>query len=227
MKIVAANLKMNLNYDEIKEYINGIDDINNKNVIIIPTSIYAPYFLNKGYSVGIQNCYYLNKGAYTGEVSPSQIKSIGLDYVLIGHSERRSYFNEDNGLLNKKIKEALNNGLKVIYCIGETLEERESGKTNEVLKTELLEGLKDINEEIIIAYEPVWAIGTNITPTSEEIKETIGYIKSIYNYPTLYGGSTNDKNIEELNSISNVDGFLIGGASLDPLKLQKIIRIVM
>ena len=227
MKIVAANLKMNLNYDEIKKYLEDINEIDNKNVIFIPTSIYVPYFLNKGYSVGVQNCHYLNKGAYTGETSPSQLKSIGVDYVLIGHSERRTYFNEDNDLLNMKIKEALNNGLKVIYCIGETEEERNHGKTKEVLKTELLEGLKDINEEVIIAYEPVWAIGTSVTPTSLEIEEAVDYIKSIYDYPTLYGGSTNDKNIEELNSIKNVDGFLIGGASLDTQKLDKIIKIVL
>ena len=226
-KMIIANLKMNLNYDEIKSYVENMKNTNNKNVIIIPTSIYVPYFLNNGYSVGVQNCYYLDKGAYTGEISPAQIKSMGIDYVLIGHSERRSYFNEDNELLNKKIKEALKSGLKVIYCIGETLEERKSGKTNEVLKEELLVGLKDISEEVIIAYEPVWAIGTNITPTSIEIEETISYIKSIYDYHVLYGGSTNDNNIEELNSIQNVDGFLIGGASLNTEKLNKIIKIVL
>lgn len=227
MKIVAANLKMNLNYEEIKNYVQKIENYDNKNIIFIPTSIYAPYFLNRGYSVGVQNCYCMDKGAYTGEVSPSQIKSMGIDYVLIGHSERRSYFKEDNDLLNKKIREALKNNLKVIYCIGETEEERNLGKTKEVLKEELMSGLKDIDDEVIIAYEPVWAIGTNVTPTSLEIEDAISYIKSLYNYPTLYGGSTNDKNIEELNSVKNVDGFLIGGASLDVEKLEKIIKIVL
>lgn len=227
MKIVAANLKMNLNYEEIKNYVQKIENYDNKNIIFIPTSIYAPYFLNRGYSVGVQNCYCMDKGAYTGEVSPSQIKSMGIDYVLIGHSERRIYFKEDNDLLNKKIREALKNNLKVIYCIGETEEERNLGKTKEVLKEELMSGLKDIDDEVIIAYEPVWAIGTNVTPTSLEIEDAISYIKSLYNYPTLYGGSTNDKNIEELNSIKNVDGFLIGGASLDVEKLEKIIKIVL
>lgn len=227
MKIVAANLKMNLNYEEIKNYVEKIDNIDNKNIIFIPTNIYVPYFLNKGYSVGVQNCHYLDKGAYTGEVSPSQIKSMGVDYVLIGHSERRSYFKEDNELLNKKIKEALKNNLKVIYCVGETKEEKDLGKTKDVIKESLINGLKDIDEEVIIAYEPVWAIGTNVIPTMDEIKETVDYIKSIYNYKTLYGGSINDKNIEELNNISNVDGYLVGGSSLDIEKLNKIIEVVM
>lgn len=227
MKIVAANLKMNLNYEEIKNYVEKIDNIDNKNIIFIPTNIYVPYFLNKGYSVGVQNCHYLDKGAYTGEVSPSQIKSMGVDYVLIGHSERRSYFKEDNELLNKKIKEALKNNLKVIYCVGETKGEKDLGKTKDVIRESLINGLKDINEEVIIAYEPVWAIGTNVIPTMDEIKETVDYIKSIYNYKTLYGGSINDKNIEELNNISNVDGYLVGGASLDIEKLNKIIEVVM
>lgn len=225
MKILAANFKMNLTLNEINEYIDKIKDIDNKNIVFIPSNIYIPYFLNKKFSVGVQDAYYLDNGAFTGEVSAKQISSLGVNYAIIGHSERRMYFNETNDILNKKIISCESNGLKVIYCIGETKEERESNKTKEVLSKQLDEGLKGASE-VIIAYEPRWAIGTNVTPTNEEIEDIISFIKSKYNYKVLYGGSTNDKNIASLNSISNVDGFLVGGASLDYDKFKKMIEIV-
>lgn len=225
MKILAANFKMNLTLNEINEYIDKIKDIDNKNIVFIPSNIYIPYFLNKKFSVGVQDAYYLDNGAFTGEVSAKQISSLGVNYAIIGHSERRMYFNETNDILNKKIISCESNGLKVIYCIGETKEERESNKTKEVLLKQLDEGLKGASE-VIIAYEPRWAIGTNVTPTNEEIEDIISFIKSKYNYKVLYGGSTNDKNIASLNSISNVDGFLVGGASLDYDKFKKMIEIV-
>ena len=225
MKILAANFKMNLTLNEINEYIDKIKDIDNKNIVLIPSNIYIPYFLNKKFSVGVQDAYYLDNGAFTGEVSAKQISSLGVNYAIIGHSERRTYFNETNDILNKKILSCESNGLKVIYCIGETKEERESNKTKEVLLKQLDEGLKGASE-VIIAYEPRWAIGTNVTPTNEEIEDIISFIKSKYNYKVLYGGSTNDKNIASLNTISNVDGFLVGGASLDYDKFKKMIEIV-
>ena len=225
MKILAANFKMNLTLNEINEYIDKIKDIDNKNIVLIPANIYIPYFLNNKFSVGVQDAYYLDNGAFTGEVSAKQISSLGVNYAIIGHSERRMYFNETNDILNKKILSCESNGLKVIYCIGETKEERESNKTKEVLLKQLDEGLKGASE-VIIAYEPRWAIGTNVTPTNEEIEDIISFIKSKYNYKVLYGGSTNDKNIASLNTISNVDGFLVGGASLDYDKFKKMIEIV-
>lgn len=225
MKILAANFKMNLTLNEINEYIDKIKDIDNKNIVLIPSNIYIPYFLNKKFSVGVQDAYYLDNGAFTGEVSAKQISSLGVNYAIIGHSERRMYFNETNDILNKKILSCESNRLKVIYCIGETKEERESNKTKEVLLKQLDEGLKGASE-VIIAYEPRWAIGTNVTPTNEEIEDIISFIKSKYNYKVLYGGSTNDKNIASLNTISNVDGFLVGGASLDYDKFKKMIEIV-
>ena len=225
MKILAANFKMNLTLNEINEYIDKIKDIDNKNIVLIPSNIYIPYFLNKKFSVGVQDAYYLDNGAFTGEVSAKQISSLGVNYAIIGHSERRMYFNETNDILNKKILSCESNGLKVIYCIGETKEERESNKTKEVLLKQLDEGLKGASE-VIIAYEPRWAIGTNVTPTNEEIEDIISFIKSKYNYKVLYGGSTNDKNIVSSNTISNVDGFLVGGASLDYDKFKKMIEIV-
>ena len=225
MKILAANFKMNLTLNEINEYIDKIKDIDNKNIVLIPSNIYIPYFLNKKFSVGVQDAYYLDNGAFTGEVSAKQISSLGVNYAIIGHSERRMYFNETNDILNKKILSCESNGLKVIYCIGETKEERESNKTKEVLLKQLDEGLKGASE-VIIAYEPRRAIGTNVTPTNEEIEDIISFIKSKYNYKVLYGGSTNDKNIASLNTISNVDGFLVGGASLDYDKFKKMIEIV-
>ena len=225
MKILAANFKMNLTLNEINEYIDKIKDIDNQNIVLIPSNIYIPYFLNKKFSVGVQDAYYLDNGAFTGEVSAKQISILGVNYAIIGHSERRMYFNETNDILNKKILSCESNGLKVIYCIGETKEERESNKTKEVLLKQLDEGLKGASE-VIIAYEPRWAIGTNVTPTNEEIEDIISFIKSKYNYKVLYGGSTNDKNIASLNTISNVDGFLVGGASLDYDKFKKMIEIV-
>ena len=225
MKILAANFKMNLTLNEINEYIDKIKDIDNKKIVLIQSNKDIHYILNKKFSVGVQDAYYLDNGAFTGEVSAKQISSLGVNYAIIGHSERRMYFNETNDILNKKILSCESNGLKVIYCIGETKEERESNKTKEVLLKQLDEGLKGASE-VIIAYEPRWAIGTNVTPTNEEIEDIISFIKSKYNYKVLYGGSTNDKNIASLNTIYNVDGFLVGGASLDYDKFKKMIEIV-
>lgn len=238
-KIVIANLKMNMMLDDIKKYLDAINkSINSRNVIICPTSIYAPYFLGHKYEVGLQNIYLENKGAYTGEISPMQAKSIGVNYVLIGHSERRNILKEDNDTIHRKLKTVLSNNLTAVLCIGETMEEKNMLKTDVVLKRQLMTALTDIDEDkyanIIIAYEPVWSIGTNRVPTNKEIESTIAYIKNfisvnfkVANLPVLYGGSINEKNIVEINKIPNISGVLVGGSSLDPSKLLAIIEVVV
>ena len=179
--------------------------------------------------IAAQNCYHEEKGAYTGEVSAAMVKSTGANYVIIGHSERRAYCNEDNQLLAKKIAVALKNDLIAVYCVGESLEEKESHKQLDVVKLQLLEALSDFSAEelknIIIAYEPVWAIGTGKNATSAQAQEMHAYIRSVVaekwgadvakNISILYGGSCNAENAKELFACADVDGGLIGGASLN------------
>lgn len=238
-KIVVANLKMNMIVSDVSNYLKEVNDkIVSDRVIICPTSIYVPYFLQNKYKVGLQNTFLRSEGAYTGEISPKQASSMGITFTIIGHSERRMYFDENEITINKKILEALKYHLKVILCVGETLEEKNLLKTKQVLRRQIVRALTHISEEelenIIIAYEPVWAIGTSKTPTNDEIEKNIEYIKNVVNekysntdIKVLYGGSINDKNINELNKIKNVSGFLVGGASLDPNKLFKIIEEVI
>lgn len=237
-KIVVANLKMNFTAIEINNYLESIKDkINTKNVIICPPNIYIPYFLRKKYSVGTQDAFNIDEGAYTGCVSAKQISSMGIKYTILGHSERREKFNETDKIVNSKVISALKSGLNVILCVGETKEELDSNETNIVLKRQLEKSLKNVSlddtNKIMIAYEPIWSIGTGLVPTNKEIKTTIKYIKevlkSIYNkdFKVLYGGSVTEKNIETINKIEEISGVLVGGASLDADKLNKIKEVVL
>ena len=177
--------------------------------------------------VGAQNCHENESyGAFTGSVNSSMLKNVGASFVIIGHSENRK-FGENNKLINLKIKSAIKAGLKVILCIGETLQEKRKKVTRRVLNNQIKSGLSKIknNKNIIIAYEPVWAIGTGLVPKVKDLLKTINFIKKkIKNHKVLYGGSVNSKNINELKSINNLDGFLIGGASQDPKKFIDIIK---
>ena len=177
--------------------------------------------------VGAQNCHEQDVyGAFTGSVNSSMLKSVGSKYIIIGHSENRQA-GETDKLINLKIKSALKSGLKVIFCIGETLKAKRKKITKSVLNKQIKAGLKNIknNKKIIIAYEPVWSIGTGIIPKSEDLFKTISFIKKEKkNYKVLYGGSVNPKNINQLKSINNIDGYLIGGASQDPKKFIDIIK---
>lgn len=232
-KIIVCNHKMNLTGKEMETYLSVINTQNfSKDLVICPTNIYVPYFLKKSYSVGLQNIYYGAKGAFTGEVSPVQAKSMGITYVIVGHSERRTNFDETNDLINKKVISALDSGLKVILCIGEAMHKK---KNEKIIKEEMFSCLKNVKDlaNVMIAYEPLWAIGTSLTPTNDEIFKTTTFIKDFihkeFNYEgikVLYGGSVSDTNIEELNKITNIDGFLIGGASLNTEKLLKITKVV-
>lgn len=222
-KIIALNHKMNMDFDELQNYIDDLKKLN-LNLIVFPTAIHAPYFVRNNLKTGLQNIYFQDDGAYTGETSPKQAKKLGIEYVLVGHSERRELFAETNEEINKKIQSALANGLKVILCIGE-----KSGEDyQKVLKNQINEGLKNIQDQVIIAYEPVWAIGTGQTPNNQEIETIISYIKSLFDYDVkvLYGGSVNSTTIETINAVKVVSGYLIGGSSTNISELKKIKEVV-
>ena len=174
--------------------------------------------------LGAQNVSKTSCGAYTGEVSATQLKSMGVKYCIVGHSERRKYQHETDEEINQKVKLLLKEEIIPIICVGEEKEERETNRQNEVIAKELEEALKDLTIEekkkVIIAYEPIWAIGTGLIPTNEEIEKIINLIKChLPNTKVLYGGSANENNIEELRKISVIDGYLLGGISL---KLEKL-----
>jgi len=234
-KIVVGNMKMNMNDLDITNYLDIVNaEISTDKVVICPTSIYIPYFLHNDYAVGIQNVYKENKGAFTGEVSPRQAASMGIRYAIIGHSERRQIFDEDDFLINEKLKAVINNNMTPILCIGETKKEHDYHLTEIRLKQELKRDLKDIDvSKIIIAYEPIWAIGTGVVPTNEDIDTTIKFIKkevvdlSSHKVKVLYGGSVNDQNIADLNKVDSIDGYLVGGASTDAKKFINIIKEVI
>lgn len=194
---------------------------------------------NTSISIGAQNCYFESYGAYTGEISAEMLKVIGVEYVIIGHSERRIYFNETDEQINKKIKSALNSGLKVILCIGETLQERQNNIIGEKLIIQIKNALNQVAESqianIIIAYEPIWAIGSGRTPNKAEINHICEIIRntvlniskiSAEKISILYGGSIDSKNAKEILAQPNVDGGLVGGASLDIEEFLKIINCV-
>ncbi len=182
---------------------------------------------NSRIEVGAQNCHEnLTYGAFTGSINSKMLKNVGAKYVIIGHSENR-ISGENDKLINLKIKSAIKSGLKVIFCIGETSQEKRKKKTSLVLAKQLKKGLNNIKNKsnIIIAYEPVWSIGTGLIPRSKDLFEVVKFIKQkIKNQKVLYGGSVNPKNINELKSIRNIDGFLIGGASQDSKKFIDIIK---
>jgi triosephosphate isomerase len=193
-------------------------------------------FKNTGYKVGAQNVHYLDEGAFTGEISPLQLKTLGVSYVLVGHSERRNYFKEDDSLINNKVKGSLSHNLKVILCIGETDEERRMKKTALVLEKQIKNDLKGIEadalKDVVIAYEPVWAIGTGKTPKLEEVADAIKYIKKVCNReydfepPVLYGGSVNKDNIKGLMDINNIGGILVGSSSVNVSYLLSMLDLV-
>ena len=225
-KLILVNLKM---YQSTKEEVdNYLNNLKESPVIFFPSVIYLEKFINHGFVCGCQNISINDPGAYTSEISAKSIKDMGAKYVLLGHSEIRQNLSETDESINLKIKKALDNNLKPILCIGENYEEYTQMMTKIIIKRQIEKALKDITEEVIISYEPVWAIGTGKTPTNNEIEDIVNYIKSLFNYDVkvLYGGSVSKENINELNKIKNVDGFLIGKAGLDTSSLEKIIEVV-
>lgn len=246
-KVIAGNWKMNKNLGEsislFKEIKLAVLNVTGKvDVILCPpyTSLETGANLLKESSVklGAQNMHFEESGAFTGEISASMLKSVGCEYVILGHSERRTIFNESDEMINKKMKKALSAGLKPIFCVGETLEERELNITEKVIETQIKGGLKEIPESdmknVIIAYEPVWAIGTGRTATKQQAEEVHVFIrnliKSLYsssiseNITIQYGGSVKADNAKELLSMPNIDGALVGGACLKAESFVEIIK---
>ena len=244
-KVIAGNWKMNMLPNEainfIQELTPLVKDTKNDVVLCVP---YIDLFYSllhvqgTNIKIGAQNMHWEEKGAYTGEVSASMLKSIGVEYVIIGHSERRQYFNETDETVNKKIKSALLHGLKPIVCVGETLEQREAGETEKIVTNQIAKAFEGIAsedlEKIIVAYEPIWAIGTGKTATKEDANNTIMQIRKklaeIYGQNEAdgviiqYGGSVKSSNAKELFEMSDIDGGLVGGASLKAEEFSKIVK---
>lgn len=231
MKYLICNFKNKLLKEEIIKYNNRLGDIETKvKLVLCPPSIYLSLFDKTGYDLGVQDISSFMDKTITGEIEASQVKSLGATYVIVGHSERRMYKHEINIDFINKINNALENKLNVIYCIGETLSDKENGSTYEVLEKQISEVLNNVEiKNIMIAYEPVWAIGTGNVPSVKEIKENIEFINDLLyekyeiKLDILYGGSVNDENIEELCGIKGLSGFLVGGASLDVNKVKGMI----
>ena len=244
-KVIAGNWKMNMLPNEAMKFIEDlaplVKDTQNEVILCVPyTDLFYALLTVQGTNIkiGAQNMHFEEKGAYTGEISAKMLKSINVEYVIIGHSERRQYFNETDETVNKKIKAAFENGLKPIVCVGETLEQRDEGTTIDIItnQTKLaLEGLTD--EQVantIIAYEPIWAIGTGKTATRKKKKKAIKSIRDkicqIYGQNVSnrviiqYGGSVKSSNAKELFEMSDIDGGLVGGASLKPDEFSKIVN---
>lgn len=235
-KIIIGNWKMNPeSLKEAQKLFNSIKSNKETEVVVCPPFIYLSLLKGK---LGAQNCFYEDKGAYTGEVSASMLKGLGCEYVIIGHSERRQYFKEDNEMINKKIKKALSLGLKVIFCIGETEKEREEEKTDQIIQDELIYGLEGVSNSkmssVSIAYEPIWAIGTG-NPCDIEEAQSMGLlirkiISKTYNLSIsknlclLYGGSVNSSNASGYLKEAGFQGLLVGGASLKADEFNKIIN---
>lgn len=241
-KVIAGNWKMNKTPSEAKSFFEEFKslakDIKNEIIICVPyvdLDVAVQMTKDTNISIGAQNMHYEEKGAFTGEIAPRMIKSLGAKYVIIGHSERRSYYAETDESVNLKVKSALKSDLKPIICVGETLEQREEGITKDFITTQIRNALKDIDvndlARIIIAYEPIWAIGTGKTASNEDANEACKWIREeVYNiYGSIaeeviiqYGGSVKSSNSSELFAMSDIDGGLVGGASLDAEEFFKI-----
>ena len=242
-KLMAGNWKMNNDIEESLKLVKSLKDSplnSDVDVLICPpfTSLY-PVILelkNSSIKVGAQNMHFEDSGAYTGEVSPTILKNLGVEYVIIGHSERRQHFGETDQFINKKVKSALNHGLKPILCVGESLEQREEGIEKETVRTQLIMDLEGITEgeKIVVAYEPIWAIGTGRTATSAQANEMSAFIRAVLgdiftkytaqNIIIQYGGSVKASNAKEIMLQSDIDGALVGGASLKADEFIKIIN---
>jgi len=243
-KIVAGNWKMNMTQDQSVNLISELNQITSNDVEIK----IAPSFTNLSKAILMlenseieviaQNVYFEERGAFTGEISVEMLKSIGVSNIIIGHSERRKYFNETDIILSKKVRVAIDNSMKIIFCVGEELSEREKGNHFDLIKSQIINGLFELSSDkiksIIVAYEPVWAIGTGKTAENHQIQQMHEFIRKLFkdNYGNdisnklriLYGGSVKPNNAKEIFSLSDVDGGLIGGASLNFSDFKAIVQ---
>ncbi len=243
--LMAGNWKMNKTIPEavamVKELKGKIAGVKDVDVLLCPvfTALYPVANEVKGsnINVGAQDLFWEDKGAFTGEVAANMIVDAGCSYVIIGHSERRQYFGETNETVNKKIKAALKAGLIPVVCVGETLKEREDNVTFKVIEAQVREGIKDLSKEeaekVVIAYEPVWAIGTGKTATPDQAQEVHAFIRKVYgemygsaadNTRILYGGSVKPSNVSELMKKEDIDGGLVGGASLKAEDFEALVK---
>lgn len=243
---IAGNWKMHKTVAETLDYIRRfrelVSGVEDREIMIAPpfTALYAAGRELAGTNIrlGAQNAHWAESGAFTGEISPAMLTECGVQYVILGHSERRHIFGETDKMIRRRLEGVLSAGLRPILCIGETLEEREAGKTFEVLERQVREALSGFSADdlkvLVIAYEPVWAIGTGKTATPEQAEEAHRYVRGLLGElfgkdfaektRILYGGSVKPENIAELMAQSDVDGALVGGASLDPETFARIVR---
>lgn len=243
--VIAGNWKMNKTAEETEEFIRGLENVsvaNGVEAVICSPFPYLPAVVlgteNGPIKTGAQTMHYETSGAYTGEVSPVMLKDLGVTHVIIGHSERREYFNETDETVNKKVQAAFVHDLTPIVCVGETLEQREAEETLAHIESQVTEALRNVSAEqvaeTIIAYEPIWAIGTGKTASSADANEICAHIRSVVRQLTSgdiaekvtiqYGGSVNPDNIDELLGTSDIDGALVGGASLEAASFIKLIE---
>jgi triosephosphate isomerase len=246
-KILAANWKMNLTHIEAESYVEAflkeVGEVNDVEIVIIPSFTSIPTLAQASGNapfirLGAQNLHWERNGAFTGEISATMLRALFVKYVIIGHSERRALFGETDEMVQKKVHTALEAGLRPIMCVGETLSERESGSVQKVLRRQVEKGLEGVTAdhlpEIVVAYEPVWAIGTGRTATPAQAEEVHAFLRSLLaelfdqtaadRTRIQYGGSVKPENAEELMREPNIDGALIGGASLDAHSFARIVR---
>ena len=232
-KIFVANWKLNGSFAFIYTFLSEIKiDFSNQTkacVIICPPYSYVKDLKSENFFKGAQDCSIYSKGAFTGEISSEILKDLGCKFCIIGHSERRNLFNEDNKQIYQKVSNCLNSKIVPILCVGETLEQKKKYQTKEILTEQIKKCIppEANNENIIIAYEPIWAIGTGLTPSDEDIDEIHSFIKKdisgYENFKVIYGGSVNSSNSKKILDIENVDGVLVGGASINIEEFNKII----
>jgi triosephosphate isomerase len=243
--LVVANWKMNKSLNDAQQYgqelLPLLAGYTGVEVVVCPPftslTVMSQIFRGSEIKLGAQNLFWEMKGAYTGEISPAMLVDTGCTYVILGHSERRQIMGENDAIINRKVRAALDAGLIPILCVGETLQERENNRAREVVKEQLTRDLKNITfapQGLVIAYEPVWAIGTGVNASSDDAQEMIGFIRSylakLYNRELadsvciLYGGSVNEENIAEFMGEDDVDGALVGGASLQANSFARIVR---
>jgi len=243
--VIAGNWKMNKNNDETKKFIQEFEKLMGETeveVVICPTftslASAAQMLSNSSVKLGAQNMSWEDEGAFTGEVSAEMLLDLGVDFVILGHSERRQIFNEKDEIINKKVVKALEKGLRPILCVGETLEEREDRKAFEIVKDQLIKGFDNVSKneasKVIVAYEPVWAIGTGKTASPEDANEMASFVRSILKelfteaiseeIIIQYGGSVKPANVEEIMNQADIDGALVGGASLKPKDFIEIVN---
>jgi triosephosphate isomerase (TIM) len=238
---IAANWKMNKTIAETREFLRdfvpAVQTVTDVEIIIAPPftalSAAAGELNNSSIQLAAQDVFWEEKGAYTGEIAPQMLLDAGCKHVIIGHSERRQFFSEEDVIINRKIRSAKKASLGVIFCVGESLEERESGRAFDVIKREVESGLAEVDSEnLVVAYEPIWAIGTGKTATTEQAQEIHAYIRKMLvnlygakadNIRILYGGSVTPENVDSLMACKDVNGALVGGASLKPESFAKIV----